>query len=131
MTTLFRLGLALVLAVSVAGCATRMSATPTAAVTPARTKLITADRVKDIVVIGKSTKADVIAALGETLAISFDSGYEVWVYRLSEDTRAKAGPASRMAWTGSKKPAPGESEFVILFAPSGLVSKSRIRTPPT
>jgi hypothetical protein len=80
-------------------------------VTPLRTKVIPADSVKKAVAIGKSTKADVIAALGETLVISFDSGFEVWVYRLGSD-KAKRGT------TG---------EFVILFAPSGLVAKTRIR----
>ena len=61
---------------------------------------------KPAVTIGKSTKADVMAALGETLVISFDTGYEVWVYRLAENRRA---------------------EFVILFEPSGVVAKTRTK----
>ena len=67
--------------------------------------MVSQDRVNAITV-GKSTKADVVALLGETLAISFDTGYEVWVYRLGKDRNA--------------------AEFVILFAPSGLVAKTRI-----
>ena len=63
----------------------------------------------EMIAIGKSTKADVRAALGDTLTISFDNGYEVWVYRLDRDTTA---------------------EFVILFAPSGIVAKTRIRPDP-
>jgi hypothetical protein len=78
-------------------------------VTSLRKKVVPADRVKDAVAIGKSTRADVIAALGETLVISFDTGYEVWVYRLANAPTA---------------------EFVILFAPSGLVAKTRIRPAP-
>ncbi len=63
------------------------------------------------ITLGKSTKADVIAALGKTAAIGFDSGYEVWVYRV-------AGDAS------------GKAEFVVLFAPSGVVTKIRTRPAP-
>jgi hypothetical protein len=56
------------------------------------------------------SKADVVAALGKAASVRFDSGYEVWVYR----DRPSAGPGS-----------PGE--FVILFAPTGVVKKTRIR----
>jgi hypothetical protein len=62
-------------------------------------------------VIGKSTKADVRDALGEATVIDFESGYEVWVYR--ERLRDKAPP-----------PAP---ELVLLFAPSGVLAKARVR----
>ena len=70
---------------------------------------------KDAIIPGTSTKADVAAALGPGTVVKFDSGYEVWVYR------AKA-----------YKPAvdaPGTNELVVLFAPSGIVKKTRIRTP--
>lgn len=62
-------------------------------------------------VIGKSTKADVRAALGEAIVVDFDSGYEVWVYR--ERPRENA-------------PSPG-TELVLLFDPSGVLTKTRIR----
>ena len=58
----------------------------------------------DALVVGKSTKADVRAALGEGTVASFDSGYEVWVYR----ERAAA-------------------ELVLLFEPSGILSRKRVR----
>jgi hypothetical protein len=54
------------------------------------------------------TKADIAAALGEATTIRFESGYEVWLYRL-----------------GSRD---GHAEFVILFTPTGVVAKSRLRT---
>jgi hypothetical protein len=57
--------------------------------------------------IGKSTKADVRAALGEAVVVDFASGYEVWVYR------AKSAP-------------PG-AELVLLFEPSGILVKTRVR----
>ena len=59
------------------------------------------------------TKDSVRAALGRAIEIKFDSGYEVWVYRGGESARrSDARP-----------------EFVILFAPSGLVKKTRGRPP--
>ncbi|MCY1165586.1 hypothetical protein D9M73_54970 [compost metagenome] len=64
------------------------------------------------ITIGTSTKADVRAVLGATTVVKFDSGYEVWVYR---------GTDGKATTTGA--------EFVILFAPSGIVKKTRIRPP--
>jgi hypothetical protein len=60
--------------------------------------------------IGQSTKAEVLAALGPATTLRFDSGQEVWVYR---------GKPLRVPATGA--------EFVILFAPSGTVQKTRTR----
>ncbi|MGZ5174826.1 MAG: hypothetical protein ACXWIS_11600 [Burkholderiales bacterium] len=128
MTDLFRIVVAHAIAVCIAGCAIQASTVPTAAVTPMRAKVIATARTKDAVAIGKSTKADVIASLGETRVISFDTGYEVWVYRLANDTPANAAAAQRIARTGSEKAWPRTpAEFVILFGPSGLVAKTRIR----
>ena len=63
---------------------------------------------------GESTKADVQAALGKTTAITFDSGYEIWVYHVKDEARRDSRPA----------------EFVVLFAPSGVVAKTRTRPAP-
>jgi hypothetical protein len=86
---------------------------PTAAQAPPLRpgEITSAEAAKDTVSIGKSNKADVRAALGEAVIIDFDSGYEVWVYR--ERLRDKSPPPS--------------TEFVLLFAPSGILTKSRIR----
>lgn len=74
---------------------------------------------KDKVAVGSSTKAEVLAALGPAAVIKFDSGYEVWVYRAKKaDVSGKATTSAAMA---------NQAEFVILFAPSGLVKKTRIR----
>jgi hypothetical protein len=54
--------------------------------------------------IGRSTKSEVRAALGEGTVVNFDSGYEVWVYRQ-----------------------PPAAELVLLFEPSGILSKTRVR----
>ena len=65
----------------------------------------------NMIVLGKSTKADIAAALGTAIVILFDSGYEVWVYR----------------WRGSEKTTRAATELVVLFDPSGLATKARVR----
>jgi len=64
----------------------------------------------DTIVIGKTTKAEVMAALGAATVINFDSGFEVWVYRAR-----------------SRAPSETKAEFVILFTPDGIVKKTRLR----
>ena len=123
--------LAPVFALCLAACVTLPSSAPTAVVTSHRAKAIPAERTQDSVVAGKSTRADVLASLGETLAIRFDSGYEVWVYRLSGDTPARNAVARSVARSGSRETERAmDAEFVILFAPSGLVAKTRISAAP-
>jgi hypothetical protein len=85
---------------------------------------------KDAITIGKSTKTDVIAALGNTTVISFDSGFEVWVYQVAGDTPAKPSWGGLFGHADSKMETLGKTEFVILFAPSGVVTKTRIRPAP-
>ena len=63
------------------------------------------------VVLGKSSKADVVAALGTAIEISFDSGFEVWIYR----------------WRGADETTRAATELVLLFDPSGLATKARLR----
>jgi hypothetical protein len=109
MTALCRIGIALAIAQCVTGCVIQSSTAPSAVVTSPRAKVVALNRAKEAVVIGRSTRADVIAALGETLVISFDTGYEVWVYRLANAR---------------------DAEFVILFSGSGIVAKTRFRPAP-
>ena len=61
-------------------------------------------------VIPGATRASVLAALGPTRNIAFDSGYEVWLYQT-------ARPGGQFA------------EYVVLFDSAGLVSKTRRREP--
>lgn len=67
-------------------------------------------RAKDLVVTGQATRADVLAALGAATVVSFDSGFEVWVYR-----------------TKSPESKGDSAELVLLFTPSGVVKKARLR----
>lgn len=61
--------------------------------------------------LGKSTKADVKALLGEATALEFATGYEVGIYRERRD---------------AKRQTPS-TEFVLLFEPAGILAKTRVR----
>jgi hypothetical protein len=89
-----------------AGCATPARTPP-----PAPGEFASAQTALEAIVIGKSTKAQVLAALGKGTEIAFDSGYEVWVYRQQLKEKEK----------------PPRSELVLLFDRSGIVSKARIQ----
>ena len=119
MNALFRIGLALALPSCIAACAAPATPTvptvPTAVVSQEGIRTIPARSAQGAATIGRS-RAELVATLGETLVIGFDNGYEVWVYRLASDRKETPRDAS--------------AELVILFAPSGLVAKTRIRPAP-
>jgi hypothetical protein len=83
------------------------------ALAPTAAKALPADDATDAILVGNSTKADVTAALGEATVIRFDSGFEVWAYQF--------GPQKRRL---------GKTEFVVLFGPAGVVTKTRLRPAP-
>ena len=100
--------LTLLLSLALAACAGGYGSEATVA--PFGDKNMTLQSANSVVVAGTSTKANVLAALGPATVVKFDSGYEVWAYR---DKPARAV-------------VPG-NEFVILFAPDGIVKKARTR----
>ena len=69
---------------------------------------------------GRSTRSEVQAALGAATAIRFDSGFEVWVYRFYDPARAERAKARGKDEVGAS------GEFVVLFDPSGVTSKTRV-----
>jgi hypothetical protein len=94
------------------GCALLQPSTPTSKVSPlGPAEIRSASAAQDALAIGKSTKAEVRATLGEAVVIDFHSGYEVWVYR--EQPREKAAFPT--------------TELVLLFEPSGVLAKARTR----
>jgi hypothetical protein len=125
MKTRFHAGVAFAFCASVTGCA--VPGTSSVTTTTAMANTISAHNAKDAITIGKSTKADVIAALGKTTVISFDSGFEVWLYQVAGDTPVKPRWWELFGHAGSEKRTLGKAEFVVLFAPSGVVTKTRIR----
>jgi hypothetical protein len=74
-------------------------------------EVLSAQAAQDALSIGSSTKADVRAALGQAVVVDFSSGYEVWVYR----ERPK------------EESAVPKTELVLLFSPSGILSRTRVR----
>jgi hypothetical protein len=91
-----------------AGCATPARTPPPP---PGPGEVASAQAARDALTLGKSSKAEVRAALGKGTEIPFDSGYEVWVYRQQL----------------KEKESPPRSELVLLFDRSGILSKARLR----
>jgi hypothetical protein len=84
-----------------AGCASRA---------PQPGTVVAADRFSQLVVPGRTTRAELQAAFGPTKSVVFDSGYETWVYA------ADAG--------GGRS-----EELVLLLDRDGIVRKMRRRPP--
>jgi hypothetical protein len=127
MKSAHRVAACCVLACSVAGCATPRAGLSSGA-REAVSVNATVDRAKQAAHVGAS-KAEVIAALGAATVVRFATGYEVWVYRLAVDEPGKKTSNSRTAVKEQGKASTETlSEFVILFAPSGTVVESRLRT---
>ena len=94
-----RLHACLIGALLLAGCATQA---------PPPGTVVAADRFGQLVVPGRTTRADLLAAFGPTRSVSFDSGYKAWLY--------SAGAAG------------GQSgELVLLLDRDGIVRKMRRR----
>jgi hypothetical protein len=128
MKRLFRAGVVVAFCAGVTGCAGPGASPVTAA--NAAPRIGSPYNARDVLAIGKSTKADVIGALGKTTVISFDSGYDVWVYSYEGDSSPKTSWLERRGNVDSATGARGNAELVVLFAPSGVVTKVRIRAAP-
>lgn len=79
--------------------------------------------------VGK-TKAEVIAQYGDTRNIHFDNGYEVWVYKSNGDGSGSINLRKTLDFVLRGKGTLGKNEFIVLFNPSGVVTKTRVRTEP-
>ena len=109
-TTLIRNGFALAGCLWLAACAGPGLFNAGSGASPFSNPALSMQGASEIVTIGKTSKADVMTALGVATVINFDSGYEVWVYRAK-----------------SRGPAEAKAEFAILFSPDGVVRKTRLR----
>lgn len=89
------------LALLLAGCASAP---------PEEIRTVPLEALSRQIVAGHSTRAQALALAEPAQRIAFDSGYEAWLYHY---------PA-----TG------GVGEFVVLFAPSGIVHKTRTAVVP-
>ena len=109
-TTLIRNGFAFAGCLWLAACAGPGLFNAGSGAPPFSNPALSMQSASDSIIIGKSSKADVMTALGAATVINFDSGYEVWVYRAK-----------------SREPAEAKAEFVILFGTDGVVKKTRLR----
>ena len=106
---------AVLICLCVAGCASPSAGSNTQAAVPAfRDPAMSMQSANEAITIGTSTRAEVLAALGPAIVVKFDSGYEVWAYRKKSPERSPEKAAT-------------PAELVILFAPSGVVKKTRIK----
>jgi hypothetical protein len=94
------LRLALLIAALLSGCATRAPGPGTS---------VAESRFDQLVVPGRTTRAELLAAFGPTKTVAFDSGMEAWLY-----TAPAAG---------------GHTELVLLVGRDGIVRKMRKRPP--
>jgi len=92
-----------------AGCALTEPIPPERPLGPG--EIASARQAENALELGKSTKADVKALLGEATALTFATGYEVWVYRERPDPKTQTPSL----------------ELVLLFEPAGILAKTRVR----
>ncbi|RYX91490.1 MAG: hypothetical protein EOO28_25655 [Comamonadaceae bacterium] len=97
-------------ALLLAACAATGERPPGEDPPPFRDALLTMASARAAVTPGTSTRTDVIAALGEGVAVRFDTGWEVRVYR---DRRQDANTSP--------------AELVVLFSPGGMAHKVRLK----
>lgn len=114
MAALLRYGAALLAALALAACAT----TGNGAV-----RSLTAAQAAQTLVIGKSSRADVNAALGDAHITRFDNGYELWLYQVGVPKIVDSLPFVSLVMSSSNN----EREVSVLFDPSGVVRKYQVR----
>lgn len=106
---------ALTSALWLAGCASAFR-TSKPELPPFRDASMSLQAASDTINLDKTTKAEALATLGPATVVKFDSGFEVWVYRSYQANGPKSPEADA-----------APAEFVILFTPQGIASKTRIR----
>jgi hypothetical protein len=94
--------------IALLGTAVLLSACATGSNEPGT--IVAEDRFSQLVVPGRTTRAELLAAFGPTKTIRFDSGMETWLY----ETNAGAGR---------------HTELVLLLDRTGVVQKMRRRPP--
>ncbi|WP_317202205.1 hypothetical protein [Janthinobacterium sp.] len=83
------------------------------------------DAIASGITVGKTTKAELDTSLGSAKALSFDTGYEVWVYHTREEAAGLARYLPAIGKTALFIPE-RKWEVVVLFHPDGVVKKYRI-----
>ncbi|NRR30206.1 hypothetical protein HSX11_08385 [Oxalobacteraceae bacterium] len=108
------MALALALTIMLTACATTGNG---------KAKTLTGEEAARILVIGKTSKADVSAALGEAHITRFDSGYELWLYGVGVPRMVDSLPWFNLVLSS----ADNQRELTVLFDKSGIVRKYQMR----
>jgi outer membrane protein assembly factor BamE (lipoprotein component of BamABCDE complex) len=115
----------LMLAAALAACGT------TAPRLPAKPQPASPAVVMDAVKPGTSTRDEVATILGKPRdSVVFDSGYEVWVYEFKPTLAETGKPNAAVSRLLGNRALRGKTEVVVLFAPSGVATKMRLRPIP-
>ena len=86
-----------------------------AANAPEPGKVVAQDRFERLVVPGRTTRAELLAAFGPTKTVVFDSGMETWLYESAAGAPDSGGGR--------------HAELVLLLDRDGIVRKMRRRPP--
>lgn len=86
------------------------------------------DAIYSSITVGKTTRGDLDAALGAATVLSFDPGYEVWVYK--NEIRSGAMAALLPTLSAAALMTPQRTrEVAVMFDMAGRVRKYRIHEP--
>jgi hypothetical protein len=92
---------------------------------------ITLEQALNAAALGPISRSELVAALGETSGVRFESGYEVLVYPVALEISSRQSGTHKDARDASADAqSRSTAELVVLVAPSGYVVKTRIRLPP-
>jgi len=108
-----KLAAALIVTASIVGCAS----TGNGAV-----KTLTQKNAAQSIVIGKSTKADIIRTFGAASISTFPNGYEIWLYQVGYSKTIDSIPYMNLLVSS----ADNRKELSILFDKAGVVKKYQL-----
>jgi hypothetical protein len=103
----------IVLAAACAGCAATGNGT---------VKTLTQERAAQVIVTGKSTRADIEGAFGSANVTRFANGYELWLYQVGYSKVVDSVPYVNLVVSS----ADNKRELSILFDPNGVVKKYQL-----
>ena len=104
-------------------CALLLTLSACATTGNGKARSLTAQQAAQTFTIGKTSKADVSAALGDAHVTRFDNGYELWLYQVGVPRIVDSLPWLNLVMSS----ADNEREVSVLFDPAGVVKKYQVR----
>jgi hypothetical protein len=91
-------------------------------------KTLSEDGARQVLSAGKTTKAELVKAMGEASVQTFRNGYEVWVYNYKPGLPAVVGYLPLVGTLANMVDATtSEKELAVLFDRDGIVKKYQFR----